>query len=123
MPLYEETLKFREAKLGLDHPDTPTAGTSWPRAYHDAGRITESIALLQGTLKLFEAKLGPDHPDMFRSRGLLASAYSANGRTTEAIPLFESALKLFEPGWAPITPKRSFPQQPGHRLQSRRPAA
>ena len=23
IPLYEETLKLREARLGLDHPDTP----------------------------------------------------------------------------------------------------
>jgi tetratricopeptide (TPR) repeat protein len=47
IPLFEETLKLREAKLGRDHPDTLTTVGNLGVNYKDAGRLQEAIPLLE----------------------------------------------------------------------------
>ena len=67
LPLFEETLKLRKAKLGPDHPDTLESmfGLAW--AYQAAGRLDEATSLHEEVLRLRKAKLGPDHPDTLHS--------------------------------------------------------
>ena len=47
IPLFEETLKRREAKLGRDHPNTLTTMANLGVNYKDAGRLEEAIPLLE----------------------------------------------------------------------------
>ena len=63
LPLFEETLKLRKAKLGPDHPDTLDSMNNLAMAYQAAGKLDLALPLFEETLKLRKAKLGPDHPD------------------------------------------------------------
>jgi tetratricopeptide (TPR) repeat protein len=57
--------------------------------YHAAGRLPESIALLERVRDAEIAKLGPDHPQTLATLGQLAGAYQNAGRLPEAITLLE----------------------------------
>ena len=94
LPLFEETLKLRKAKLGPDHPDTLTSMNNLAGAYQAAGKLDLALPLFEETLKLRKAKLGPDHPDTLTSMNNLAVAYQAAGKLDLALPLFEQTLKL-----------------------------
>ena len=72
LPLFEETLKLRKAKLGPDHPDTLTSMNNLALAYQAAGKLDLALPLYEETLKLKKAKLGPDHPDTLMSMNNLA---------------------------------------------------
>jgi tetratricopeptide (TPR) repeat protein len=80
---------------GPDHPNTLTSRHNLARAYRDAGRTTEAIALFEEILADRERLLGPGHPDTLTGRGNLALAYRNAGRTTEAIALLELVLRDF----------------------------
>ena len=43
LALYEETLKIKKAKLGLDHPDTILGMNNLAGAYREAGRATTLV--------------------------------------------------------------------------------
>ncbi len=46
IPLHEETLRLRKAKLGDDHPDTLAQHVQlWPPATCSAGQLDEAIPL------------------------------------------------------------------------------
>ena len=62
LPLFEETLKLRKAKLGPEHPDTLTSMNNLAAAYQAAGKLDLALPLFEETLKLSKAKLGPEHP-------------------------------------------------------------
>ena len=47
MPLFEDVLKRREAKLGRDHPHTQLTVADLGVNYKDTGRLAEAIALLE----------------------------------------------------------------------------
>jgi tetratricopeptide (TPR) repeat protein len=47
VPLFEETLKRKEAKLGRDHPETLVTVANLGGAYKDAGRLKEALPLLE----------------------------------------------------------------------------
>ena len=66
LPLFEETLKLRKAKLGLDHPHTLTSMNNLAVTYQAAGKADLALPLYEKTLKLVKAKLGPDHPGSSR---------------------------------------------------------
>ena len=63
LPLFEETLKLRKAKLGPDHPDTLASMNNLAGSYAALGRHSEALPLYEETLKLTKAKLGANHPD------------------------------------------------------------
>jgi tetratricopeptide (TPR) repeat protein len=47
VPLFEDALKRREAKLGRQHPDTQMTVAALGGNYRDAGRLKEAIPLLE----------------------------------------------------------------------------
>jgi hypothetical protein len=107
---HERALALREAKLGVEHPDTLSSRNNLAAAYWSAGRTAEAIRLEEQNLKQREAKLGPEHPDTLTSRGSLAMAYLSVGRIAEAIRLFEQTLQQMEAKLGPEHP---------HTIQSR----
>jgi RNA polymerase sigma factor (TIGR02999 family) len=64
IPLLEQTLKQREAKLGADHPLTFDSRNNLAWAYQSAGRTVDAICLLKQAVKKM-GKLGADDPDTF----------------------------------------------------------
>ena len=91
MPLYEETLKLRKARLRPDHPHTLNAMNDLAAAYWSLKRLDRSIPLFEETLKAQEANLGRDHPWTINTRGNLGVNYKDAGRLKEAIPPLEEA--------------------------------
>ena len=61
MPLLEETLKLRKAKLGPDHPETLISMNNLADAYQAAGRLRR-LATFRRDAQGANAKLGPEHP-------------------------------------------------------------
>ena len=47
LPLFEETLKLRQAKLGPDHPDTLVTMNNLASAYRDSGKLDLALPLFQ----------------------------------------------------------------------------
>jgi hypothetical protein len=94
LPLLEETLKLRKAKLGPDHAGTLTSMNSLAEGYRAAGKLDLALPLYEETLKLRKAKLGPDHPNTLNSMNNLALGYRAAGKLDLALPLYEETLKL-----------------------------
>ena len=91
LPLYEQTLKLKKARLGPDHPDTLLSMNNLAGAYWQAKQLDKSIPLFEEALKRQEAKLGRDHPDTLGTVGNLGVNYKDAGRLKEAMPLLEEA--------------------------------
>ena len=81
-----------EGLLGPDHPDTLASRHNLARAYREAGRLGQAIALYEQVLTDRIRVLGEDHPDTLTSRNNLAGAYQEAGRLGQAIALFEQVL-------------------------------
>jgi eukaryotic-like serine/threonine-protein kinase len=94
LPLFRETLKVREARLGREHPETLESMNNLAGAYRAAGKVDLALPLFEKTLKVAESKLGPDHPYTLRSMHNLAAIYHDVGKRDLALPLFEATLKL-----------------------------
>jgi tetratricopeptide (TPR) repeat protein len=94
LPLYEETLKLRKAKLGPDHPETLSSMGNLAMAFDAAGKLDLALPLYEETFKLMKAKLGSDHPNTLTCMGNLADAYKESGKLDLALPLLEETLKL-----------------------------
>jgi tetratricopeptide (TPR) repeat protein len=93
MPLYEETLEKRKAKLGPDHPHTLISMNNLASAYQDSGQLAKAMPLYEETLEKRKAKLGPDHPHTLISMNNLSMAYRASGQLAKAVPLLEVTLE------------------------------
>jgi tetratricopeptide (TPR) repeat protein len=100
LPVLEETLKVRKAKLGPDHPQTLQSMGQLAVGYWQEKRLDRSIPLFEETLRRQEAKLGRDHPDTLLTVGNLGVNYKDAGRLREALPLLEEAYRA----------SRKFPQ-------------
>jgi tetratricopeptide (TPR) repeat protein len=94
LPLLEETLKLRRAKLGPDHPDTLTSMNNLAGGYRAAGKLDLALPLYEEALKLRRAKLGPDHPHTLTSMNNLATFYWRLKKLDQSIPLFEQTLTV-----------------------------
>jgi tetratricopeptide (TPR) repeat protein len=92
------------AQLGPDHPDTLRSMDNLATSYQDAGRLGETLPLLEETLKLRTAQLGPDHPDTLTSMNNLATSYQAAGKFDRALPLFEEVLQPLKARLGPDHP-------------------
>jgi eukaryotic-like serine/threonine-protein kinase len=96
LPLFEETLKLRKAKLGPDHPQTLHSMAGLASAYKAAGKLELALPLLEEALKLQNAKLGPEHLDTLVTMNNLAGAYWQAKQLDKSIPLFEETVKCHE---------------------------
>jgi tetratricopeptide (TPR) repeat protein len=94
LPLYEETLKLKKAKLGADHPDTLQSMNNLAGCYWAAGKLDLALPLFEETLKLKKAKLGPDHPSTLTSMNNLARCYWSSKQLDKSVPLFEELLPI-----------------------------
>ena len=87
MPLFEDVLKRREAKIGRQHPDTLMTAANLGVNYKDAGRLDKAIPLLE------EAhRASGRFPNLRRFGGQLVDAYAKAGRSSEAIKLAQQLL-------------------------------
>jgi tetratricopeptide (TPR) repeat protein len=93
LPLFEETLKRRKAKLGAEHPDTLESMNNLALGYQAMARLDLALPLYAETLKLRQTTLGNDHPDTLKSMNNLALGYGAAGKMALAVPLLEETLK------------------------------
>jgi eukaryotic-like serine/threonine-protein kinase len=94
LPLLEETLQLRKAKLGVDHADTLQSIDNLATGYQAAGKLDQALPLYEETFRLYKAKLGADHPETLQSMSNLAVGYRALGKLDQALPLLEENLKL-----------------------------
>ena len=62
LQLYEQTRAAYLRALGADHPDTLASSADLARAYYDAGRVTDAIALLGDTSARYEQALPQGDP-------------------------------------------------------------
>ena len=97
VPLFEQTLVARRAKLPPDHPDTLRSMHSLAQAYQKAERHEKSLALYTEALQRRRQKLGPDHQDtLFDAIGLSSDQLSqrlfaeAEAVVRECLPLAET---------------------------------
>ncbi len=93
LPLLEETLKLKTAKLGADHPDTLTSMNNLATGYWSLKRLDKSVPLFEALLPLHGKKLGRDHPDTLITVANLGVNYKDAGRVAEALPLLEEAYR------------------------------
>jgi tetratricopeptide (TPR) repeat protein len=91
LPLYEETLKLRRAKLGPDHPHTLATMNNLAALFWSLKKLDQSIPLFERTLTVYRRKLGEDHPDTLGTLANLGVNYRDAGRLAEALPLLEKA--------------------------------
>jgi serine/threonine protein kinase/tetratricopeptide (TPR) repeat protein len=92
IPLLEKARDVDIARLGPNHPDTPTILHTLAEAYRGAGRTAEAITLNEKLRDARVAKLGPDHPHTLSTLNNLALAYSDAGKLDQAVPLLEELL-------------------------------
>ncbi|HQR05504.1 MAG TPA: tetratricopeptide repeat protein [Gemmatales bacterium] len=90
----EKAHHTREAKLGLDHPDTLASMHSQAMSYSLSGNLDKAVALLEQTLKLRTAKLGPDHHETINTMYSLAISYGEKGNLNQALALLEQTWKM-----------------------------
>ncbi len=77
--IIDEVVRDRQ-RLHRDHPDSIDARAQQARAYHDAGRNAEAIAILKQVILDAQRVRGHDHPSTSSARDTLAQWQS---RTTE----------------------------------------
>jgi hypothetical protein len=104
LPLWEQCLTIRKAKLGPDHPATLQSMNNLALGYHAAGQLAKALPLSEETVKLRQAKLGFDHPDTLQSMNNLAASYQAAGQFNKALPLLEETVKLRQAKLGPDHP-------------------
>ena len=86
LPLFEETLKLRKAKLGPDHPDTAGTMASLGSLLIEKRLFTEAEPLLRECLAIRE-KTKPDAWTTFNTRRMLGSALLGQKKYADAEPL------------------------------------
>jgi tetratricopeptide (TPR) repeat protein len=93
VPLFEEVLKRRQAKLGLDHPSTLITMAKLGVNYRDTGRLPEGIALLEHAWSMARKRPGPPANGLEWIRNALAETYDQAGQFANSEPLYREALE------------------------------
>jgi tetratricopeptide (TPR) repeat protein len=104
LPLHEETLALRRARLGPDHPDTLWSMNNLAATYSATGRRTDALELFEEVLARRIAKLGRDHPDTIASMNNVAHVHASLGRHAEALELRQETLALWTAKLGPDHP-------------------
>jgi serine/threonine protein kinase/tetratricopeptide (TPR) repeat protein len=90
----ERALALRQAKLGLDHPDTLTTMDFLGGALRNAGNLDKGLPLLEQTFTRRKVTLGPYHRDTLGSMTCLGHTYIRVGKLDQGLSLVEEAFKL-----------------------------
>jgi tetratricopeptide (TPR) repeat protein len=96
VPLLEETLKLRQAKLGPDHLNTLLTMANLGINYRNAGRLPEAIAMLEQAQDRARQFLGGLPAQLAWIPPDLAVTYDAAGLFAKAEPFYRSALAQAE---------------------------
>src|SRR5215471_9983771 len=84
IPLAQQVLAIREAKVGPGHIGVVYAINRLARAYEGQGRLRDAEPLYRRALAIRENVLGPNHPDVAESLAKLGRLYSLQGRNADA---------------------------------------
>jgi tetratricopeptide (TPR) repeat protein len=96
LPLYDQTLRLRQARLGPDHPDTLGSMSNLASAYESSGKWDLALPLYEQTLNQQKIRLGIEHPNTLLTVRNLAQAYRQRKQFDKSIPLLKEWLKLVE---------------------------
>jgi tetratricopeptide (TPR) repeat protein len=109
VPLYEETLKLRKAKLGLAHPDARESMSDLAGAYQESGKLNLALPLYKDLLATARNVSPNDSPQL---GGLLAKGGNLLLEAkafAEAEPLLREGLAIREKtqpdGWSTFNAK------------------
>jgi hypothetical protein len=101
VPLLEETLRLRKAKLGLDNPDTLKTMINLGGCYRDTGRLPDAAALLEDVLDRARKQPGGFPTPLAPVLSALASTYDAGDQFTRGEPLHREYLERMENRFGP----------------------
>ena len=90
----ERSLKWREVKLGPDHPDTAYSLNALAGLYTAQGLYAKAEPLYQRALAIRQKAQGPEHPSTATSLNNLAFLYNKQGLYAKAEPLYQRALAI-----------------------------
>jgi tetratricopeptide (TPR) repeat protein len=96
LPLKEEALRLKKAKLGLDHPSTLTGMGNLAEGYRRAGKLDLALPLYKETIERMKARIGLHHPGTLATMNNLGLGYRAANRLDLALPLVEETLGLMK---------------------------
>jgi tetratricopeptide (TPR) repeat protein len=98
VPLHEEVLRLRRAKVGPDHADALASMHNLAAAYAKAGRSNLALPLFEEALKLRRTRLGPDHGETLRTMAALGRLLLEVKDFTRAEALLREYLAVVEKG-------------------------
>ena len=93
-PVDKRAYKFRQKKLGGEHPSTLQSMSRLATTYLEQGRYEEAEKIGVEVLALQRDVLGTRHPDTITSMGNLATTYHKQGRYEEAEKIGVEVLAL-----------------------------
>ncbi len=96
MPLFEETLALRKAKLGPEHADTLRCMANLARAYQAAGRPDRALPLLRELADLWKRKAGADSTQYAGALAPFALYVLQQEKWTEAETILREILTIRE---------------------------
>jgi serine/threonine protein kinase len=105
IPLFEDTVRGRKAKLCPDHPHTLATMDNLANAYRSAGRLDDALPLFEETIARLTEKLGPAHPDTLTAMNNLAIAYGAAGRPRDKVAILEKSVGQAKTIFGPAHPE------------------
>jgi tetratricopeptide (TPR) repeat protein len=86
--LFDETIKLRKGRLGLNDPDTYSLMNNLAQAYITIGKPDLAVSLHEKVLKFRADRLGHEDPGTLRSLNNLAVACCLAKQGEKAVPLF-----------------------------------
>jgi tetratricopeptide (TPR) repeat protein len=96
LPLFEEALALRKARLGSDHPDTLSSMNNLARGYQAAGELDRALPLWRELVDRWKRKAGADSPQYARVLVLLSSDLLLQEKWVEAEPVLREILTIRE---------------------------
>ena len=93
---YQNALKIREEKLGLEHPDTATSYNNIGLIYKKKGENNKALKYYELSLEVRKKVLGPDHPDTATSYDNIGGVYNSKDEYKKALEYYQNALKIRE---------------------------